>query len=893
LEFSQLPIIILGSLKTRKVFTQHAFPREESKAMSNCNFGRNVGRIFLAVLLPFLLLDGRVGTLFAPAFALQAQEVLTNESILKMRAANFDEATIIAAIEQQPGKYSLGVDAMIALRQAGVSESVIQAMLHRSAQPAAMPSASPLVIPDGTVVKLRLKKTLSSGSAAVGEPVPVEVAEDVVVAGVVVAARETLVPTVVKTANPAKRFHGNSKLELEFQHVVLADGTNAPLRPEKEAASNKTAEAAKKAGRALESVSIGAVKHGKEAELPAGLLVTARIDGAITFRGQKPVSASSIVVSAPQMVLSHPGAAPAAVPPAPMLALAEVTTAATAAGAQPPAPRLTATFLHSPPRLDLSDASGTVVASHPLLKEASLRNPAQPFRRLRPADAAPVHITNPAGNVLYVLQSASKVARISAFDLTTGAALGNTDLSVATRTLQFNSDDSRLMAFGSGGPLLKTKEQKTAVITVIDPATLQVKFVQSFGFFASMMRYIGKLDRLLVMDAKRTTIWFVDPRAAEAPPIKLAGPARGGVVSSDGTRLLTLVRNVNKSGKKTVNGGVLNQFDVSTGRLLHTSEKLRDAELLIRLGDGDEYWVLMHGRMQRLTNEGEPAAAIISFQEEDKQLGRGLGGMPGSSLAFGKRFAINVLKPEGSLSHKVALIDPETGRVDSVTSIGRPGVRRGKTAKRWGIALALDAAMAAAGGAAGAGTHTPLNQMPATPVFVPGVASQVSDMAISQDEKTVYVMDVESDDVTAVKSDGTVAAILPIKCDNSAQLWRPSKGPFVYHFRKSAVTVIDTAENKVTQEIPIAKGFNATRITKRNEFYLCDKTSCEIWNAVNATSALKLDRRSLSARLTHADEPAEDVDTSDDADPAKEEPASNKPAAPETVKPKDKGGSQL
>jgi hypothetical protein len=401
-------------------------------------------------------------------------------------------------------------------------------------------------------------------------------------------------------------------------------------------------------------------------------------------------------------------------------------------------------------------------------------------------------------------------------------------------------------------------------------------FSQNFGTFASTMHYISKLDRMLVIDASRSTMWFVDPLTAEAPPIRLGGPMSGSIVSSDGTRLLTLVRNTNKSGRKVVKGGALNQFDTATGQLLHTSDKLGDAQRLIRLGDGDEYWVLMRGRMQRVTQAGEPAKAIISYQGEDKELGRGLGGQPGSSIAFGKRYAIGILKFDGSLAHKVALIDPEIGRVESVTPVGRPGVRRGKTAKRWAIALAIDAAFAAAGGAAMAGSHPPT--VVYTPVFVPGNASQVSDMVVSHDEKTVYVMDAESDDVTAVKSDGTVAAILPAKCGDSARLWKPSKGPFVYHFGKSAVTVIDSAENKVAKEIPIERGFAAMRMSQRNEFYLCDRVSCDVWDAVTAASVAKMDRQGLSARLAHADEPAEDAGAPDAADPAKAEPAQTEPA---------------
>jgi DNA-binding beta-propeller fold protein YncE len=175
-----------------------------------------------------------------------------------------------------------------------------------------------------------------------------------------------------------------------------------------------------------------------------------------------------------------------------------------------------------------------------------------------------------------------------------------------------------------------------------------------------------------------------------------------------------------------------------------------------------------------------------------------------------------------------------------------------------------------------AGSHPPT--VVYTPVFVPGNASQVSDMVVSHDEKTVYVMDAESDDVTAVKSDGTVAAILPAKCGDSARLWKPSKGPFVYHFGKSAVTVIDSAENKVAKEIPIERGFAAMRMSQRNEFYLCDRVSCDVWDAVTAASVAKMDRQGLSARLAHADEPAEDAGAPDAADPAKAEPAQTEPA---------------
>jgi DNA-binding beta-propeller fold protein YncE len=522
-------------------------------------------------------------------------------------------------------------------------------------------------------------------------------------------------------------------------------------------------------------------------------------------------------------------------------------------------PRLTPTFVHDPPRIDLTDPCGKVVSSHPLLKQTKYPLLLRALNKLQP-----FHVTSPDGTVVYVLQTGQKSARVSAFDLTSGAALGNVDIAAVTSTLLFTSDASRLIAFGAGNPLIKGKEQHTSVVTVIDRATLKVAFAGNFGQFANMMRYVPQLDRMLVLDSTKTSLWFIDPGASSAPaPIQLRGVSDGIAISRDGKELLTLVRNTKNGGKKAIKGGALNQFDIATGRLLHTSEKLGDAIQLIRLGDGDEYWVVLKGRMQRVTREGEPSKAVISFQKEDKELGRGLGGLPGPSLDFGDQLAIEVVKPDGSLAHEVALVDPEAGHIDGVALVGRPGVRRGKTAKRWAIAIGLSAAMGAAGGAANAGAH-PLTPPVQTPIFLPGSASRISGMAVGASNRTLYVMDAESDDVTAVKPDGTVADILPIKSSGAARLWRSPGSPFVYHFGVHEVTVISD-ENKITKQIPIARGFTAITVSARDEFYFCNKQSCEIWSALTAASVRTVDRQKLGATLAHGDEAADDAETGEAA----------------------------
>lgn len=58
-------------------------------------------------------------------------KTLTNASIIRMTGANLSDDLIIQAINTQPGQYTTDADAMIDLKDAGVSERVIAAMLNK------------------------------------------------------------------------------------------------------------------------------------------------------------------------------------------------------------------------------------------------------------------------------------------------------------------------------------------------------------------------------------------------------------------------------------------------------------------------------------------------------------------------------------------------------------------------------------------------------------------------------------------------------------------------------------------------------------------------------------------------------------------------------------------
>jgi hypothetical protein len=68
----------------------------------------------------------------ALAFVAVAQEPLTNDSIVKMVKSGLGENVILSMVKGQPAKYTLAPDDLIALKAAGVPDSVVAAMVEKS-----------------------------------------------------------------------------------------------------------------------------------------------------------------------------------------------------------------------------------------------------------------------------------------------------------------------------------------------------------------------------------------------------------------------------------------------------------------------------------------------------------------------------------------------------------------------------------------------------------------------------------------------------------------------------------------------------------------------------------------------------------------------------------------
>lgn len=72
--------------------------------------------------------------LVATGLAAQGERPLTNDDILKMVAAGFDEETVIKLITASTTAFDTSVDSLMGLKQAGVPEKVIAAMLDAEAR---------------------------------------------------------------------------------------------------------------------------------------------------------------------------------------------------------------------------------------------------------------------------------------------------------------------------------------------------------------------------------------------------------------------------------------------------------------------------------------------------------------------------------------------------------------------------------------------------------------------------------------------------------------------------------------------------------------------------------------------------------------------------------------
>ena len=216
------------------------------------------------------------------SFAAHGQAPLDNATIGKLVKDGVAESTIVAAIAQQPGRYALSSDDMIALKRAGVSDKILAAMIVRNA--AANQSTAPvaLALHDGTPIRLRLARDLTFTNIKPGEMADFEILDDLRIDGLLVIAHGLRVTATITEAEPKTRMGRGGKLGVNLDGIPLLNGVKVAIRAAQQGQARGSTEATGAAA-AVDMVRPAAptllFAYGKGEAFPSGTAIAVYVDG--------------------------------------------------------------------------------------------------------------------------------------------------------------------------------------------------------------------------------------------------------------------------------------------------------------------------------------------------------------------------------------------------------------------------------------------------------------------------------------------------------------------------------------------------------------------------------------------------------------------------------------
>ena len=145
---------------------------------------------------------------------------------------------------------------------------------------------------DGTPVRMRITRNLSSADATTGDRVDFEVLDDVKVKDVILIPRGGIAWGTVTEAQHKRRMARGGKLDVNIDDVKLADGERAPLRAVKEVKGGGHTGAMTGAmiGTAIvffPAAPLFLFMHGKDITIPKGTEITAYINGDIPLDAKR------------------------------------------------------------------------------------------------------------------------------------------------------------------------------------------------------------------------------------------------------------------------------------------------------------------------------------------------------------------------------------------------------------------------------------------------------------------------------------------------------------------------------------------------------------------------------------------------------------------------------
>ena len=242
-----------------------------------------------------LLLIAALTLVSAAGSSAQTQKPLTNADITNMTKQGLEASLIVKDIQASATDFDTSPQALIDLKAAGVSQSVMEAMVSAqgtkpsaavepvrgaSAAGGANPSApfcgeNGCLVREGTLVSLKFESPLSSKSAHVGDPVEFQLDSDLKVGDTIVVPAGAHAVATVSDAKKAGMMGRAGELSVQMQYLV-AGSNHVRIR------GTQGREGASKTGATVALTVIfgpvGLIKHGKDVVIPAGTPISAYID---------------------------------------------------------------------------------------------------------------------------------------------------------------------------------------------------------------------------------------------------------------------------------------------------------------------------------------------------------------------------------------------------------------------------------------------------------------------------------------------------------------------------------------------------------------------------------------------------------------------------------------
>jgi hypothetical protein len=172
----------------------------------------------------------------------------------------------------------------VTLAQSGAPTTTASQPATNSAKSTPKPAMQGFGLEDGTPVKLRTARTISSADAHQGDTLDFEVLEDVSVNGSLIIPKGGIAWGTVTEAEPKRRMGRGGKLNVNIDSARLADGEKVPLRAVKDVKGGGHQGAMTGAMVATGIVFFPAAPlflfmHGKDITIPKGTEITAYVSG--------------------------------------------------------------------------------------------------------------------------------------------------------------------------------------------------------------------------------------------------------------------------------------------------------------------------------------------------------------------------------------------------------------------------------------------------------------------------------------------------------------------------------------------------------------------------------------------------------------------------------------